>query len=102
MSTCYVSGDFSTPETVADSEFYRVIPVERADMFVIDSIFYADGSRPVLVRKTEELIVSGPRRARGRLVSRAPAWRGQRNDIANFRGVGLGPGAPQWTDVFSY
>jgi hypothetical protein len=64
-----VSADFSRPETVADSEFYRVIPVERADMIVIDSIYYTDGSRPVLFYKAEELIRFAP------LVVLDDAWR---------------------------
>jgi hypothetical protein len=96
-----VSADFSRSETVADPEFYRVIPVERADIIVIDSIYYTDGSRPVLLYKAEELIRFGPRRARRRLALQA--LRGESNATKSriLRGVGLGPGAPQWTDVFS-
>jgi hypothetical protein len=99
-----VNTDFSRPETVAESEFYRAIPVERADVVVIDSIdHYTHGSRPVLFHRAEELIRPGG------LVVLDDAWR-YRHCVAratqrspgSFRGVGLRPGAPQWTHVFYY
>jgi hypothetical protein len=76
-----VSADFSRSETVADPEFYRVIPVERADIIVIESIYYTDGSRPVLFYKAEELIRFGPSSCSTTPGVTGTAWREQRNEI---------------------
>jgi predicted O-methyltransferase YrrM len=100
----FVSADFSRPETVADSEFYRAIPVEHADMIVIDSIdHYTHGSRPVLFHRADELIRPGG------LIVLDDAWRyrhlrGESNatEFRTFRGVGPGTRRAQWTDVFFY
>jgi hypothetical protein len=102
MSTCYVSGDFSTPETVADSEFYRVIPVERADMIVIDSIYL---HRRLAARARPQ--GGGSDRFGAPCCSTTPGVTGtcvaratQRNsDLPRRR---LWDRAPQWTDIFFY
>ena len=96
-----VTADFSRPETVADSEFYRAIPGERANMVVIDSIdHYTHGSRPVLFHKAEELIRLGG------LIVLDDAWRyshlrGESN--ATVAGSGASPSArrdaTKWLNV---
>jgi SAM-dependent methyltransferase len=100
----YVTADFSRPETVAESEFYMAIPVERADVVVIDSLdHYTHGSRPVLFHRAEESIRPGG------LVVLDDAWRyrhlrgeSDATEVRTFRGVGPGTRGAQWTDVFFY
>lgn len=99
-----VKADFGDLAGLGESEYWRALPTEPADVIVVDSSDYqTHEARPLLFRWAEEII-----RSDGVIVV-DDAWRyrdlpreAQASRVESFRGLGPGTTRPQWSDVYFY